>query len=199
MLRSDSCNYSASYIVIKGAIDLLDTAANENDKAEQNCALQNNAPFKSCISKINSTLIDNAEDLGIVMSMYNLLEYSQNCSMTAGGLRNYYSDEIDNINDNVSDGKWFKCKTKIVQKTPAPLGKENAYRSAVPTLNVEVTIPIKYVRNLWRFIDLPLINCEVEFDLSRTEDCVLIEHHDDITGVNFMIANFMKIYIPLVY
>ena len=69
----------------------------------------------------------------------------------------------------------------------------------MPTLNVEVTIPIKYVRNLWRFIDLPLIICEVEFDLSRTEDCVLIEHHDDITGVNFMIANFMKIYIPLVY
>ena len=88
MLRPDSCNYSPSYIAIKGAIDLLDAVANENDKAEQNCALKNNASFKSCISKINRTLIDNAEDLGIAMSMYNLLEYSQNYSMTAGGLWN---------------------------------------------------------------------------------------------------------------
>ena len=64
------------------------------------------------MSKINSTLIDNAEDLDIVMLIYNLLEYGQNYSKTSGGLWNYYRDEIDDVNDNVSNGKLFKCKTK---------------------------------------------------------------------------------------
>ena len=56
-------------------------------------AFKNNAPFKSFISKTNSTLINNAEDLDIVMPMYNLLEYSQNYSMTSGSLWNYYRDD----------------------------------------------------------------------------------------------------------
>ena len=74
---------------MKGAKDLLvAAAANENDKAEKDVSFKNNAPFRSCISNINSTLIDNAEDLDIVMPMYNLLEYSQNYSMISGSLRN---------------------------------------------------------------------------------------------------------------
>ena len=48
--------------------------------------LKNNAPFRSCISKISGTLIGNAEDLDIVLPMYNLLEYSQNYSRTLGSL-----------------------------------------------------------------------------------------------------------------
>ena len=88
MLRSDFCDYSDAYIVVKGTIDFLALAANENNKAEKNVVFKNNAPFTSCISKINSTLIDNA-DFDIVMLMYNLLEYSQNYSMISGILWNY--------------------------------------------------------------------------------------------------------------
>ena len=69
MLRSYSDSdkdYSDKYIVAKGTIDLLDATVNEDDKAEEDVAFENNAPFKSCISKINSTLTDNAEDLDIV-------------------------------------------------------------------------------------------------------------------------------------
>ena len=78
MLRSDLCDYSDAYIPVKGTIDILAATTNENDRAEKDVAFKNNAPFRSCISKINSTFIDNAEDLDIVMSIYNLLEYSQN-------------------------------------------------------------------------------------------------------------------------
>ena len=70
MLRSDLCDYSDVYIVVKGRKDLLAIAANENDKAQKNVAFKNSASFRSCISKVNSTLIDNAEDLYIVMPMY---------------------------------------------------------------------------------------------------------------------------------
>ena len=56
--------------------------------------------------------------------------------------------------------------TKIVEKTPAqPGNEEDADRPAVPTLNVEVTIPLKYLSNYWRILDLPLRNCEIELDL----------------------------------
>ena len=69
------CVYSDAYFFVRRTIDLLAGVANENDKADKNVAFKNNASFRSCISKINGTLIHNAE--GFDMAMYNLLEYSQ--------------------------------------------------------------------------------------------------------------------------
>ena len=68
----------------------------ERDRDEMNrqVILKNNAPVISCISKINDALIENAEDLDIVMPMYNLLEYSKNYSKTSGSLWNYYTDKL---------------------------------------------------------------------------------------------------------
>ena len=75
MLRSDLCNFSDAYIVMKGDI----TVTNPNNaKRNKAVAFKNNAPFINCISKINGVKIDNAEDLDVVMPMYNLLEYSKN-------------------------------------------------------------------------------------------------------------------------
>ena len=79
MLRSYLCYYSDAYIVLKGRI----AVAGENDAKTRikNLIFKNNAPFRSCTSKINNTFIDSKEDLGIVMPMYYLLEYSNNYSM----------------------------------------------------------------------------------------------------------------------
>ena len=74
---------------------------------------KNNAPFRSCISEINNTLIDNAEDLDTVM-----LEYIRNYSMTSGSVWNYYRDKIDGVDGNASQSKSFEYKTKITGKTP---------------------------------------------------------------------------------
>ena len=90
MLRSDLCDLSDAYIVVKGTITVADS---NNDAHDKRLVLKNNAPFTSCISKINNTLIHNAEDLHVVMPMYNLLEYSKNYSKTTGRFRNYYRDE----------------------------------------------------------------------------------------------------------
>ena len=114
--------------------------------------------------------------------------------MTLRSLWNYYSDENDNINDHASDGKSFKYRTKIVGKTLARYGNGgDANQLAVSTLTVDISIPLKYLSNFWRRLDLSLINCEIELDLSWTKDRVLIEHHNNITGLNFMITsiNFM--------
>ena len=76
MLRSDLCDYSDACIVVKGTI----TVVGDNDAKTRNkkLILKNNAPFRSCISKINNKFIDNTEVLDIVMLMYNLLQYSDN-------------------------------------------------------------------------------------------------------------------------
>ena len=99
LLRSDLCDFSDAYIVVKGDITVTkktftandfeapnNTAANAtatntaNDNAfgEKKLVFKNNAPFINCVSKINGIKIDNAEDLDVVMSMNNLLEYSKN-------------------------------------------------------------------------------------------------------------------------
>ena len=83
-------------------------AENQNDKARKDVALKNNAPFRLYISKINNTLVNNAEDLDIVMSMNNLLEYSDNCSVTSERLWNYLREKIGGVYDNVSHGKSFE-------------------------------------------------------------------------------------------
>ena len=75
MLRSYLCDFSDAYIVVKGNITVLRP---NNAKRNKEVAFKNNAPFINCISKINGVKIDNAEDLDVVMPMYNLLEYSKN-------------------------------------------------------------------------------------------------------------------------
>ena len=75
ILRSDCCNFSDVYIVVERNITVTDP---DNAERNKSVAFKNNAPFINCISKINGVKIDNAEDLDVVMPMYNLIEYSKN-------------------------------------------------------------------------------------------------------------------------
>ena len=79
MLRSDLCDYTDAYILINGTVTVTVNAGANNirDKKSRPLILKNNAPFVSCITKINNQLIEDAEDLDIVMPMYHLLENSK--------------------------------------------------------------------------------------------------------------------------
>ena len=124
------------------------------------------------------------------MPIYNLLEYCQNYSMTSENLWNYYKDEIDNVDDNASDCKSFKYKMKIIGKTearpdrPGPDDNGNSLpQLPVPLLYTKVVVPLTYLSNFWRFLDLSLINCEIELDdLKWAKICRLIEQDDYKTG-----------------
>ena len=161
--------------------------------------LKNKKSFRLFISRIINTLIDNAEDFDTVMLMYDLLEYSGNYSMASRRLWNYYRDKIDGVEDNASQGKWFEYKTKVTEKTPErpprppqlPTNPDGSQplRPPMPALGVEVTIPFKYLGYFWRSPDILLINCEEELNLSWPKGCLLIEHHNSITGVNLMIKS----------
>ena len=152
MLRSDLCDFSDAYIVVKGTITVTDP---HNDAYDNKLAFENNAAFVSCISKINNTLIDNAEDLDVVKSMYNLLEYSKNYSKTSGRFWNYYRDEPNsgannNINYSIKESKSFDYKTCFAGK----LEGRNTEKE------VEIVAPLKHVSNFWKTLDMPLLNCE---------------------------------------
>ena len=100
MLRSDLCDFNDAYIVVKG-IATVSSDERDRDKMNRQVILKNNAPFISCISKINGVLVENSEDLDTVMPMYNLLEYSKNVLKTSASLWNYYRDELtDETNNN---------------------------------------------------------------------------------------------------
>ena len=81
MLRFHLCDFSDAYVIIKGVVPVA--GALNRDKKNRPLAFKNNAPFISCISKINGVLMENAEDLDIVMPIYNLLEYSKNYTKTS--------------------------------------------------------------------------------------------------------------------
>ena len=82
----------------------------DNAKRIKVVAFKNNAPFINCMSKINGVQVDNAEDLDVVMPMYNLLEYSKNYRKTTGSLWNYYRDESINLLSSNTESFEYKRK-----------------------------------------------------------------------------------------
>ena len=94
MLRSDLCDFSDAYIVVKGDINL--EGDNDANKHNKNLAFKDNALFINFNSKIYNIKNDNAEDLDVVMPMYNLLEYSKNYKKTTDSLWNYCRDGPSN-------------------------------------------------------------------------------------------------------
>ena len=177
MIRSDLCDYSDAYIVVEGDIIVTEP---DNSKRNKAVAFKNNAPFISCISKINGVKIDNAEDLDVVMPMYNLLEYSKNYRKTTGSLWNYYRDEPSNPLSSNSES--FKYKTSITgntynidEKITDDDGNEvdNPKYDAnkVGKNETEVVIPLKHLSNFWKSLNIPLINYEVELILTWSKNC----------------------------
>ena len=98
MLKSSLCDYSDTYILVKGKIKIRgagdDEAARQADERDKSVPFKNCAPFINCISEINNTQVDNARDIDIVMPMYNLIEYSDNYAKTTGSLWQYFRDEL---------------------------------------------------------------------------------------------------------
>ena len=98
------------------------------------------------------------------MPMYNLTEYSDNYSKTSGSLWQYCK-EIPAVNNNANivdfDGAnatdSFNFKTKMTGKTAA----DNNNGNIAGRVNVEIMVPLKYLSNFWRALEMPLITCEL--------------------------------------
>ena len=117
-------------------------------KQNKGVIFKNYTPFINCKGEINNTERDNAKDIDIAMPMYNLIEYSNHLSKTSRSLWQYYKDEP---NDNFADSESSKSKVRITGNTTADGN----------TKDVEIIVPLKYLSNFWRTLEIPLINCEV--------------------------------------
>ena len=195
MLKSSLCDYSNAYILVKGTITVNDTAAQgaAANNTNKKVIFKNCAPFSNCISETNNTQIDNAKDIDIVMPMYNLIEYSDNYAKTTGRLWQYCKDiPARNANDdiatfaenNTTDS--FKFKAKITGQA----GNNG-------TKDVEIMVPLKYLSNFWRTLEIPWINCEVNLILTWSSSCVLIATAIQNQTATFEITG-TKLYVSLV-
>ena len=144
-LRSSLCDHVDAYILVKGTITITgagnDDATKQTDERDKGVIFKNCAPFTKCISRINNADIGNAQDINIVMPMYNLVEYSDNYLKTSGSLWQYYKDDS---NDNIADSESFKSKIKITGKTPDDGN----------TKDVEIIVSLKYLSNFWRTLEM---------------------------------------------
>ena len=195
MLKSTLCDYSDAYILVKGTTSVTNTAADDaaSNTTNQKVIFKNCAPFTNCISEINNTQIDNAKDIDIVMPMYNLIEYSDNYAKTTGSLWQYCKDipvrNDNNIIEDFTGGNTtdsFNSKAKITGRT----GNNR-------TKDVEIMVPLKYLSNFWRFLEMPLINCEVNRILTWSSTCFLIATNILNQNTTFAITN-TNLYVPVV-
>ena len=195
MLKSSLCDYSDAYVLVKGTISVNNAAAQgaAANNTNKKVIFKNCAPFTNCISEINNTQIDNAKDIDIVMPMYNLIEYSDNYAKTTGSLWQYCKDiparDANNIIEEFTESNTtdsFKFKAKITGQTRND-----------GTKDVKIIVPLKYLRNFWRTLEMPLINCEVNLILTWSSTCVLIATNIPNQNATFAITD-TKLYVLVV-
>ena len=161
-------------------------AANANTRlASKNCA-----PFTKCNLEINDEHVDTAENLDITVPMYNLIEYSDNYQDSSATLYQYKQDEPpedDAVADLTADNSSsFKYKVSLLGN---PVIANN-----IAIINVKVVVPLKYLSNFFRSLEMPLINCKIKLNLTWKKDCVLST--DDCNAI--FIINDAKLYVPVV-
>ena len=148
---------------------------------------------RDCISEVNNTQVDNAKDIDIVIPMYNLIEYSNNYSKTSGSLWQYCKDipAVNNNGDivdfngaNATDS--FNFKAKITGQTDDD-GEIN---------NVEIMVPLKYLSNFRRTLEMPLINGEVNLISAWYANCVIVYTNVANQGATFAITESNP-YVPV--
>ena len=184
VLKPNLCDYAEAYILVDGTIRAA--AANANTRL----ALKKCAPFTKCNLEINDEHVDTAENLDITMLMYNPIDYSDNYQDSSATLYQYKQDEppeddavADLTTDNSSS---FKYKVSLLGN---PVVANNIAR-----INVKVVVPLKYLSNFFRSLEMPLINCKIKLNLTWKKECVLSTDH----GNAVFIINDTKMYVPVV-
>ena len=184
VLKPNLCDYAEAYILVDGTIRAA--AADANTRL----ALKNCVPFTKCNLEINDEHVDTAENLDITMPIYNLIEYSDNYQDSSATLYQYKRDEPpedDAVADLTADNSSsLKYKISLLGN---PVVANNIAR-----INVKVVVPLKYLSNFFRSLEMPLINCKIKLNLIWKKECVLSTDDDNAV----FIINDTKMYVPVV-
>ena len=173
MLKSNLNDYNGAYILLKSDITVI--ASLETQLAFKNCAL-----FTKGITKSDRTSIDDAEDLDLVIPMYNLIEFISNYPEKIGSLWFYSKDKATNLNAYIANNNFkpFEYKAKLSGNAvaqPAPNGANEVLKNAT------VVVSLKYLSNFWKTLEMPLISCKVELEIKWTNHWVLAVAGNDNT------------------
>ena len=163
VLKPNLCDYAETCILVN--VTIRGTGGDNNTRL----ALTNCTPFNKCNLEINDEHINTAENLDIVMPMYNLIEYSDNYQDSSATLYQYERDEppeanaIDDL--TVVNSNSFKYKVSLLGN---PVVADN-----IAKRSVKVVVPLKYLSNVFRSLAMPLINCKTKLNLTWKKECVL--------------------------
>ena len=183
------CDYAEAYVLVDGT-NRAAKAVNATRLALKNCA-----PFTTCNLEINDKHVDTAENLDIVMPMYNLIEYSDNYQDSSATICQYKRDEPpdNNVNLTADNAKSFKYKVNLLGNIDAA----NPDNARVGRLNVKIVVPLKYLSNFFRSLEMPLINCKIKLNLTWKKECVLLLMNTAADDAVFII-NDTKLHLPVV-
>ena len=161
-IKSSLCHYSDAFILVTGNITV--NAPNNTD-----VAFKPYVPFSVCKKVINNVLLDKANHIYIAVPMYNLMEYSDNYSDRSGSLWQFKRDEVptNNVDLTIDNSQSFKYKTALVGKT-ANQNNRNSFAK-----ETKIVLPLKYLYNFCRLLEMLLINYKVHLELNWIEDCIL--------------------------
>ena len=192
VLKPNLCDYAEAYILVDGTIRAANAVNNNTRLALKNCAL-----FTKCNLEINDEHVDTAENLDIVMPMYNLTEYSDNYQDSSATFYQYKRDEPpDDIDDNLATNTSSSFKYKVdLLGNPAVVNN-------VARRDLKIVVPLKYLSNFFRSLEMPLNNCKIKLILTWKKECVL-STDDDAAAANaannpVFIINNTKLYVPVV-
>ena len=135
--------------------------------------------------------VDEANHSYVTMPMYSLIEYSDNYSNTSGSLQQFKRDEVPNNNTDLTthNSQSFKYEAVLVGKTADPVNNTSS-----SVINTKIVVPLKYLSNLWRSLEMPLTNCRVHLKLIQIEQCILSSAGD---SAKFKIKD-AKLHVPIV-
>ena len=167
VIKPNLCDCSDAYILVTGNIKVAAIAANTN-VAFKNCTL-----FTRCVTHINDEHVETAENLDIIMAMYNFIEYSDNYADSSGSLYQFKRDESP-INDTrnplnvaLDTSASFKYKANLLGKTTGDDGNNRSLK------NVKTVVPLKYLSSFFRSLEMSLINCKIHLELNWNNNCVM--------------------------
>ena len=171
VIKPSLCDYSDAYILVTGDIKVTGIVA-DTIVAFKNCA-----PFTRCVIDINNEHVETAEHLDIIMSMYNLIEYSDNYSHSTRSLYQFkrseslfkrsMNDAGNPLNVALDNSTSFKYKASLLGKATDANGNDRSLK------NTKIGVPLKYLSNFFRSLKMPLINYKIHLELNWNDNCVM--------------------------
>ena len=172
--------------------------------ADTNVAFKNCAPFTRCVTHINDEHFETAEFLDIIMTMYNLIEYSDNYADSSGSFYQFKRDESPTNDDGnllnlaLDNSTSFKYKSSLLAKATNADGNNRSLK------NTKIAVSLKYLPNFFRSVEMPLINCKIHLELNWDDNCVMYVadtyaggDNDNNREATFQITS-TKLHVPIV-